>query len=82
MGPFAMLGKIFNTAGTTVDAIDKTVTRTTKLLDDTFDMADYAMDDVKADMATDRLVSDAKRKARVAEAKAEADAIIASIKKP
>jgi regulator of protease activity HflC (stomatin/prohibitin superfamily) len=78
-GLFSTIGAALNTVSTTVVAVDKTVTRSSNLIDDTFDLADMAMADVKADMETDRIVSDAKRDARIAVAQAEADAIRASI---
>ena len=78
-GLFSTIGKALNTISTSVEAIDTTVSRSNNLIGDTFDLADMAMADVKADMATDRLVADAKRRQRLSLATAEADAIDAQI---
>jgi len=67
-----MLGRVFNTVGTVVTAVDNTVTRTSGLVDKGFDAMDTlatgALDDLKAD----NIVEDARRRQRIAKANAEA----------
>ena len=79
IGPFQLFGSIFRTIGETSRAAEITVARTTNIIEQSFDMADLAMDDVKQDLATDRVVEEAKRKVRRAEAEAEAKSIIAAL---
>lgn len=80
MGPFKALGKVFNTVGTVIDSADSMVTRTSKLIDDGFDMADSAISGVKADLATDTIVANAQRQVREKEAQAQAKTIIDGLK--
>ncbi len=79
MGPFKLFGKVFNTIGTAVTVIDTSVERTGKLVLDTFDMADSAMEGVKADLATDKIIDDAEREVAQAQAKTKAAALIAAL---
>jgi hypothetical protein len=79
MGPFQTMGSIFKTIGETARAAEVTVTRTTNIIEQSFDMADYAMNDVKEELETDRIIENAKRKVKRAEAEAEAAKIIAAL---
>ena len=72
IGIFKMLGLAFNTVGTTVNAIDNAVSRTSGLLDIGFDAIEVPVSNMLADLECDTIVDDAKRDQRIAIAQAEA----------
>jgi len=88
LGLFKMVGRVFGLVGTTVNvastalnSVDKTVANLDKQLDSGFRMLDKVVLDIELDLANDNIINDAKRRATSETAKAEADAIIASLTK-
>ena len=79
MGPLKMLGMVFNTVGTVINVADNTVTRTSNLINDGFDMLDTAVAGAKQDFATDQIVDDATRKVAVKRAQAKSTLLIAKL---
>ena len=82
MGPFQAIGKLLNTAGTLIDVIDNTVSRTANLVDIGFDAIEIPSKNMLADLQCDSIVDDAKRDARMATAQAEAKLIRESVATP
>ena len=78
-GLFNTIGKVLNTVSTAVEAIDNTVSNTSKLLDKGFVGINIPLDNMLADLQCDSIVDDAKRDIRMATAQAEALQIRASL---
>ena len=82
LGPFQMLGKVFNTVGTVVEAVDNTVSNTSGLMDKAFVGINLPLDNMLADLQCDNIVEDAKRDARIATAQSEAKLIREALDTP
>lgn len=80
-GIFSAIGSTLNIVTTIATSLDRTVTRTDKLIGNGFDSIDLIVDNAMEDFATDNIVANAKRKIRIAEANAEATTILASLAK-
>ena len=81
MGPFKAIGTTLSTVGTVVGAVDNIIVNTDSLISKGFDAINVLVDNGLADLNTDNIVEDAHRQVRVAEAKAEAAKILATLKK-
>lgn len=82
MGPLKAIGKLLNTAGTVIDAVDNITTRTAGLIDTGFDAIEIPSANMLADLRCDSIVDDAKRDAKMATAQAEALAIRDALANP
>lgn len=80
LGPLKAVGLLLGTIGTTIEAIDNIVTRSADLIDIGFDAIEIPTNNMLADLKCDSIVDDARRDSRIATARAEADAIRASVK--
>ena len=82
MGPFTMMGKLFNTVGTMIEVVDDTATGTKKLVNDGFEMIDEAVSGVKQDLKADNVIANAERQIKISQAEAKAQEMLTVLQQP